>query len=337
MLKLIFVEDTGNLRRPRALWRLISQLMLFVAVLAIVMNLLTLWGGLSKSPRYFPYAVLTSVVVALVAVTISMWLVGKFLDRRRFRDFGFHLGRKWWLDLGFGMSLGALLMVGIFFAQSVLGWARINNTLDSSTSGMSFGAAILFPAALFVCIGIYEEMFYRGYQLKNIAESLNFSAIGPRVAVVLALVLSSTAFGMLHATNPNASIISTFNITLAGMMLGFGYVLTGELAISIGLHITWNFFQGNVFGFPVSGLQPIGASFLSTRETGPDLWTGGTFGPEAGLLGIGAMILGSVLIYLWVRLRQGKVAILATIAESPRLKKNSAILPLPSEHYETTG
>ena len=324
MLKLIFVEKNGDLRRPRALWRLISQLTLFIVVLAIGMNLLTLSGGLAENLQASPYAVLIDIIVAFIAVAVSMWLAGKFLDRRPFRDFGFHLSRRWCLDLGFGMSLGAVLMVGIFVVQSALGWVRVSNTLDSKISGVSFGASIMLPVALFVCIGIYEEMFYRGYQLKNIAESLNFPIIGPRIAAALALVLSSTVFGVNHAANPNASIISTCNIILAGAMLGFAYILTGELAISIGLHITWNFFEGSVFGFPVSGQEPIGASFLSTRETGPDLWTGGIFGPEAGLLGIGTMILGGVLIYLWVRLRQGKVTILTAVAESPGPTKNNA-------------
>jgi hypothetical protein len=101
-------------------------------------------------------------------------------------------------------------------------------------------------------------------------------------------------------------------------MLGFGYVLTGELAIPIGLHITWNFFQGTVFGLPVSGLNPFGATFLSVEQDGPGLWTGGSFGPEGGMLGPAAMIVGTLLIALWVRLRSGKLATYTPIAEGPK-------------------
>jgi uncharacterized protein len=172
--------------------------------------------------------------------------------------------------------------------------------------------------ALFLCVGVYEELLFRGYQIRNAAEGLNFPVVGPRNAVILAWVLSSAFFGYLHADNPNATLLSTLNITLAGMMLGLGYALTGELAIPIGLHISWNFFQGNVFDFAaVSGLEPVGATFLSTEGGGPGLWTGGPFGPEAGLLGPAAMILGSILIALWVRLRSGKLAIHAPIAGDP--------------------
>jgi hypothetical protein len=100
-------------------------------------------------------------------------------------------------------------------------------------------------------------------------------------------------------------------------MLGFGYVLSGELAIPIGLHITWNLFQGAVYGFPVSGFGPFGATFLATEQGGPKLWTGGSFGPEGGLLGPAAMLLGILLISLWIRLRQGKISLHSPIAEGP--------------------
>jgi hypothetical protein len=112
-------------------------------------------------------------------------------------------------------------------------------------------------------------------------------------------------------------VISTLSITFAGLLLGTGYVLTGRLAIPTGLHITWNFFQGNIFGFPVSGLEPLGATFISIEQGGPTLFTGGAFGPEAGLLDPAATIVGSLLIWLWVRARSGDGRLELSIAESP--------------------
>jgi uncharacterized protein len=101
-------------------------------------------------------------------------------------------------------------------------------------------------------------------------------------------------------------------------LLGVGYVLTGQLAIPIGVHISWNFFQGNVFGFPVSGLDGLGAKFLATETSGPELWTGGVFGPEAGLLLPFAIALGSLMTFSWVRFRHARADILASIAEAPK-------------------
>lgn len=117
------------------------------------------------------------------------------------------------------------------------------------------------------------------------------------------------------------------NLVLAGIFLGLGYVLTGELAISIGLHITWNFFQGPVFGFPVSG-GASAASFIGIQQLGPDWVTGGAFGPEAGAIGLAAMLLGSLLIVLWVKRIHGAAG----------LRDQLAVYPLPStpQFAETT-
>ena len=321
----LFLDRAG---RPRALWRLAFQYLTFRAATFVIANLVLVgWllarsGGVPEAGPDLagipgsPALPLVSGFAGLISALLSVWLAARFLDRRRVRDLGLRLDRGWWLDLAFGMALGAALMTVIFGAELALGWVSVGGTLKTPGTGAPFVLALLFPAATFLCVGFYEELMHRGYLLTNAAEGLA-GAVGPRAAVVLAWVLSSAFFGYLHAQNPNATFLSTFNISLAGMLLGFGYVLTGELAIPIGLHLTWNFFQGAVYGFPVSGLGPFGATFLSTQQGGPDLWTGGPFGPEAGLLAPAAMLLGIFLIALWTRRRTGKLTLHLPLAESP--------------------
>ena len=326
-----FDESTGRLR---ALWRLLLQYLTYRVILVpLLVNLLAVaWlltgsgqktsGGLDASALAgSPVLSLISGVAGLIGALLSVWFAGRFLDRRPFADFGFHLNGGWWLDLFFGMALGTLLMTAVFLAELGLGWVTVMGAFKSLVPGAPFWLALLIPAALFLCVGFYEEILSRGYQLRNAAEGLNFPGVGPRGAVLLAWVLSSAFFGYLHAANPNATLFSTVNVALAGLMLGCGYVLTGELAIPIGLHVTWNFFQGAVFGFPVSGLRIGGATFLSLDQGGPTLWTGGSFGPEGGLFGPAAMIVGILLTALWVRLRRGEVAVHAQIAQGPKLAR----------------
>ncbi|MBV7330288.1 CPBP family intramembrane metalloprotease [Chloroflexi bacterium TSY] len=305
-------------RRSRAFWRLLLQilvLLLFSIILGltafVVVSLVVGENFIvpvltqSLEPPDEPFVNTIFTIASLMAFVFSIWFSGRFFDQRRFADFGLHFSREWWLDLGFGLFLGAFLMAVIFVIEWGVGWVTIQGVWQSGVDELPFVVAILDPLIVFLCVGIYEELWSRGYQLKNMAEGLSF--LNGRTATLLALVISSIIFGLLHAANPNATVISTFNIILAGLMIGLGYVLTGELAISIGLHITWNFFQGTVFGFPVSGGTFSKTTVIAIEQGGEPLITGGAFGPEAGLIGIAAMILGAILTLLWVWRRQGHV------------------------------
>lgn len=326
-LKNVFWD--GDQNRVRALWRLIGQIILLIlitlpiqATIGIVALMIrTSQGGATFSPMSLlesPAVLALASFGILIALLLSVWLAGRILDRRPFASFGFHLGRDWWIDLGFGLSLGAFLMLLIFLIELLAGWVTVTGTLVTSNPDAPFILVILGPLLVFLAVGIYEETFSRGYQLHNLAEGFNWRVIGPRWAIVIATLLSSAVFGLLHLSNPNASFISTFNIFVAGaVLLATGVLLTGELAIPIGVHITWNFFQGNVFGFPVSGNDFSMATFISIQQGGPELWTGGAFGPEAGLLGLAAILLGGALTATWVRWRSGQARLRTELAEYP--------------------
>ena len=257
-------------------------------------------------------------VMFALGVVASVWLATRFLDRRSFSDLGLHLNKDWWLDFGFGMALGALLMGGIFLTERVVGWINVTGTFQTNEPGQPFVLAIQLPILVFIGVGVSEELLSRGYQLKNMSEGFNFAAVGPRGAILLAVFVSSSVFGLLHHANPDTTALSTINIAVVGLLLAAGYVLTGQLAIPIGFHISWNFFQGNVFGFPVSGFELFQTTFIATEQSGPQLWTGGNFGPEAGLLAPISTLVGVFLIMVWVRYRYGKVSLNISVAQPPQ-------------------
>lgn len=313
-------------RRLRTLWRLVGQILLLIVLsscLGAVFLVPGMLGG-ALGTQIEEAALRLANLMMLPATLLSVWLAGRFLDRRRFADFGMGIDRNWWLDLGVGLALGALLMAAIFLVEWAAGWITITGTLRADSFGGNFSLALLFSLLLYLAVGIYEELLFRGYFLRNLAEGLKFPGMTRHGAVWLSWIFTSFVFGLAHALNPNASVVSTLNIALAGIFLGLGYVLTGSLAIPIGLHITWNFFQGTVFGFPVSG-GAAATSFVVIEQGGPELWTGGAFGPEAGLLGILAMIAGSLATLAWVRWRYKRVALDQTLAEY------TPILPPQSE------
>lgn len=311
-------------QRPTMPIRLVLAIALFVVVVTVVQvaavvvlvptesvsdTAVTLVGGLSLQ-------------VALLVGTLAAAVL---LDRRRLSDLGLAVDRDWLVDLGFGLLLGAVLMTGIFLVALAAGLVRVTGTFVTDPDALTptFASGFLLITLFFVLVGVAEELLARGWLLTNVAEGA--AGLGPidrRWGVVVGIVVSSLLFGLLHASNPGASTASTAGITLAGVMLAAGFVLTGDLAIPVGLHITWNLFQGPVFGFPVSGMD-FGVRAVDTAEQGPDLVTGGQFGPEAGLLGIAAVVVGTGLTVLYVRYRYGDARLDREVA-TPELRWRTA-------------
>lgn len=303
MIRTVFYNDDD--RRLRAGWRLLLQALLMVVFVigAGAFLLPTVGGRLGEA------------LASLVGIGGSVWLAAAMLDGRRLADFGLHLSRRWWADLGFGLALGVVFQAAIFGVEWALGWVEVVDVFVVRRPEQPFLLAVLTPLTVFVAVGVYEELLARGYWLRNVAEGLG-GVLGPRGALLTAWVVSSALFGLAHAFNPNATLVSTINLVAAGLFLGLGTVLTGSLAISIGLHVTWNFAEGILFGFPVSGQTAFAtAQVLAIEQHGPDVWTGGAFGPEAGLLTLVGMALGSAATVAWVRRRHGTVRLRDELAQ----------------------
>ncbi len=314
-------------KRVRSFWRIVIHAIFFFfgTVLAgvflsfIQIAILLAQGNLSMQQLTDPQAMTNAILssgggaffalnslASLGIMLLSFLFAGRVLDKRTFKDFGFHFSKRWALDFGFGLLLGALLMLLIFLVELAFGWVTVTGYFQTATGQGSALVALLLSLIGFIGVGIYEEMLSRGYHLRNMAEGFKVKSITPKAALLIAYLVSSSIFGILHIGNANSSLVSTVNIILAGLFLGLGFVLTGELAIPIGLHITWNFFQGNVFGFPVSGNITSG-TIIQVQQLGPQWMTGAAFGPEAGLIGILAMLLGSALTVWYVKKTRGSL------------------------------
>jgi membrane protease YdiL (CAAX protease family) len=247
-------------------------------------------------------------VLSALVLMVAEYVIAAFIDHRRVRDFGFHFRRQWWIDFGFGAVLGAVLMTVVFTLGIAFGCIRITG-LFTAVAGFSFGTLVIAYALIFTAVSIAEELLVRGILLTNLAEGLSgFGPLSNRGGTGIAVALTAALFGILHMNNLNATFVSTAAVALGGVFLALGYALTGDLAIPVGLHLSWNYFQGVVFGFPVSG-NGVGVAFIETELSGPSAMTGGDFGPEAGLLGVFVVFLGMALIVWWVSRRSDVVDI----------------------------
>ena len=317
-------ETEGRLRAP---WRLLTHGALFVILTMALSPFLpadvqeagraeiesmAVGEGLSISTQTLMWWSL----VALAAGLLSTWIAATYIDHRRPPTLGLRLDGAWWTDLGVGIALGFVVVGGAVAVGVASGWMEIVG--GEPTEAPGFLPHLIVASVAFLSIGIYEEIIIRGYQMTNLAEGLNLRRWSAATAVIAALLLSSVVFGLLHAVNPGYSVLALINITLISILaLGLGYAVTGRLGLPIGLHTSWNFALGFVFGLPVSGVSMAEQPLLLTRATGPELWTGGAFGPEGGLLGTAAILAACAALLLWTRRREGDVAIRDHIAEPP--------------------
>lgn len=277
-------------QRLRAGWRLLIQF--------IFMFLLVGFGFLSIQQLWEDPLRVYSTLPQFVGITLSVWIGARLLDKRSFFDYGLHFDKQWAEDFFIGCLIAAIAICFVFLIQWSMGWITIVNygwNLDTETPYI-IGITSFFLSMLMV--GFHEELLSRGYQLLNLTEGLHYPG-GLNRALIASILFTSSVFGFMHYFNPNASLISTFNIILAGVILAVPYVFTGSLGLSVGLHFSWNFVMAGILGFPVSGLD-ITFSVLQIQQHGSDFITGGAFGPEAGILGLIAMaiMLGGSIVYI---------------------------------------
>ncbi len=140
-----------------------------------------------------------------------------------------------------------------------------------------------FSLMLFAVAAANEEAIFRGYPFQRLAES---------ITPVGAIAATSALFGLAHLANPHRTWISTLNTALVGIPFAIAYLRTRSLWMPIGMHFIWNFLMGFFLGLPVSGFT-ISASALTARVQGPTWLTGGDYGPEGGLLAMGAILVGT--------------------------------------------
>lgn len=225
----------------------------------------------------------TTYTFMIGGLLLMFWL----LYKRPLRQIGFY-ARGWFSQLMLGGALGAAFMSLAVF----LLWI----TRSASLSGFN-GPAIaqaLFWAGLvkYIFVGFFEEILSRGYMMTALKTTRN------RWVIILAPAL---VFGLLHILNDNVTFFSLANIALVGVLFAYLFIKTGRLWAPIGLHITWNFFQGYVFGIPVSGSGVPGSALMNTLFTGPDWLTGGAFGVEGGAICTLVILLGILFTRFYVK------------------------------------
>jgi membrane protease YdiL (CAAX protease family) len=150
-------------------------------------------------------------------------------------------------------------------------------------------------------IAVSEETVVRGYILNNLLESF------PKW---ISLLISAGLFAALHWFNPGFSWLSMVGIFIGGLLLGLNYIYTKNLWFGIFLHFGWNFLQGPLLGYEVSGYET--DSLLVQSLNGPRWLTGGTFGFESSLLS--SLLIIPVVVFLSFYYRKNETGLRSQIS-----------------------
>jgi len=277
-------------QRWRAGIRLALHLVVLVALLLFFVLAAVLLIVATRGSIEGVRGMLLQSAAALLAVTVSVLGARRFIDRRSMAGLGLQRERAG-RDLLFGIGIAGVMMAFIYVVELLLGWMRFDG-YGWQTATARWLPDLFSWVVVFLMVGWYEELLNRGYWLVNLSEGLNR---------VLAALITSLAFALLHANNPSASYASTAGLFISGLWFAYTAYASRGLWLPVGAHIGWNIFEGVVFGFPVSGLTT--ATLIRQTPLGPELWTGGPFGPEAGLILLPALALGALAVWGYTRRR----------------------------------
>ncbi len=271
-------ESPAAERRVRPLWRILlwsALLLVFFVAGQYAVSLLP-----RSSLVWANYLVLSA------AGLLAGWAVLARVDGRPPGALGFALSRAAVSETLIGLGLGGLL-IGVAVLLLLVTRSAVF-VPDGGTMG-SYLASLVSTLLFFWLAAAYEEIWFRGY---------GFQALVEGIGAWPSILLTSGLFSLLHAANPNFGLAAFINIFLAGVMLALAYLRTRSLWFATALHAGWNWAMASLFAFPVSGLTFIDTPLYDVVEQGDAWWTGGAFGPEAGVVGTLVLALG-----VWILVR----------------------------------
>lgn len=213
--------------------------------------------------------------LVMLAVAVFAW---KVIMKRRMAEMGLGRLSAHKKELGTGLLLGALSMTLVFVLLVVFGCIKV----DTWAPRVSSDTFVYLP--IFILVGVCEEVFSRGYTMSILRQTHS---------PALVVIVSSAVFSLLHIFNPGYSVMAFINLFLIGALFAYMFMKTGSIWMPIGYHITWNYFQGCVFGMNTSGLGINGLITIRNVKTG--VLSSGIFGPEESLLTTLVIVLGFAL------------------------------------------
>ena len=278
-----FINENGRLRSG---WRFLIFVLLFIAFI-MGSDALLFFVRFSTLPHGDYVSEVVHRTFLIVCALLAGFLTARFIEGLPWRSLGLCFHRRWFFDLFMGS------LVGLLTLALAVGIAAAAGGLKFSLSGREVMFAVvkslITSAALFVIAALAEEAMFRGYPLQTFSRAH---------LVWLGVFITSVPFGLVHLWNPNVVRGVTFaNTALAGVWLAIAYLRTRSLWLPLGVHWSWNWALGSVFGLPVSGITIVSQPLLRGKDIGPAWLTGGSYGIEGGVACTVVLVLSTL--FLW--------------------------------------
>lgn len=231
-------------------------------VSAFLFIALVLWFILPSLLRPFGLLVVSAFTTLLAGFGANM-ACAYWFERGRPDDFSLGWNATSMRTLAWGLLLGAGSVALLAIGAVTTGAAEFAETQPATNLGLPL---FLFLGAL------GEELLFHGYLFQFLT----------RITSPLAVIASvGILFGLAHLLSNDATPVGALNTALWGGVLGLAWWRSGSLWLPVGIHFGWNL--GLVLlGEPLSGIR-MGASGFGLVWHASELWSGGNYGPEAGL------------------------------------------------------
>lgn len=246
-----------------AMWRILVFLLLSAAAVVVLAWLLSPFRGAGFS------GVLLGMAEALVGFLAGTWAVLRLVERRPLGAVGFHGQPTAAGEALRGAALGAAVTASFCGVLIAAGWLSFEPAEGTALEGLARGLALTLFTIL---AAAWEELVFRGYP---------FQVLAARLGLPIAVAVSAGLFAFAHLSNPELTPLALVNLALAGGLLAVAYLRTRSLWFATGVHAGWNWVLLVPLDQPVSGWV-FGMPGYDVRATGPELLTGGAFGPEGG-------------------------------------------------------
>lgn len=220
-------------------------------------------------------------------ISVLVFVRVKYIEKRKISTIGFTKD-SWLKKYGKGFLIGFAMMAIVVLILFALGCVSVNKSPSQPTGYAALGGVMIILIG-WIIQGATEEIVTRGWFMNVLAARYNMG---------FALILSSTIFGVMHLFNPEVNYIAVINIILVGLFYGIFVTKTNDLWAVCGMHSAWNFAQGNVFGFEVSGINVEVSSIFDLNLVGNNIIGGGNFGPEAGLAATFVLLSSIIIVVL---------------------------------------